>query len=302
MSSSQPPKGFYPSVEEYFESQRIGRSSQGWRAGGVVVLENQVLMSGKPPGTHLYMPMAHPELPFRLAHVMDDKTAREFVIKYGTLGYSRVAPHEEKVGGDPLWFFLGHARQVRTLLALARGLQDRPGDLRKTLLQYMTWERPERDNEDAPTFRFLDRREWQTIHYVGEGGDSLEMCLGDRDQVEGTATDILKTVISPNVQSITPKLDSTEQSGLRVMFGWQILLDVVYWHLLNIVSNSKPLAQCLECGAYFQQARPHQRFCPTSQEQIAEVMSGIGTRAQSRCALKYRARQHRNRRKEAQNG
>jgi len=106
----------------------------------------------------------------------------------------------------------------------------------------------------------------------------------------------IQLVLSGRLRGIHPSLEMRDAeaptgeplSRLRRAFDWDVLLQVVYWHIWNLIEGGHPLAVCQECGELFSQFDSRQRFCPAPEEEVEEVRAGMRTRAQSKCGLRYR--------------
>ena len=233
----------------------------------------------------LYFPMAHTRLPFELAKVNTDIGAVSFANKYGLLGHPFIfADTVEGVKGDRLDFFMGHVLQVRRLLALYRSVHLGEEELADNLAVLIGKEPTDRPTDQKPVVPYWFGANLSAIRYTALG----------RHTKESLAFDILATVISRNTTNLRPMLQRRDDdAGLVIQYRWGVMLEVLYWHLAILVTGNKTLGQCENCGRHFEMTDRRQLFCPPDEQQIAEAKSGLRSRAQSACALRYRARKHR---------
>jgi hypothetical protein len=289
------PKWF---ASEDFESERgeslqRGLSTQLWPICDAYFLEGGII---KAKGHHrLYFPLARPRLPFDLAKVPDgDKDAAlAFVRNWGHLGHFAVVDPKKRRDGDPLSFIWGHAYTVRNVLTLFKALQSEKPDVLDQALDKIVSLRPLTNNSPNtyPSWLWMAR---------SREGISFELL----DQTpEEFALKIISNSIAKNLEGTSPAIEiepdapgqppASPLSRLRFSFRWNALVEVAYWHLAGVVTAGRRIARCKECGGFFEQTDRRQEFCPPSEEEIIQARQGARSRAQSRCALRYRVRQQR---------
>ena len=116
----------------------------------------------------------------------------------------------------------------------------------------------------------------------------------EKDEI---ANSFICEVISANIEGLRPTLQRTYDDDstigrLKWLYTWDVLLEVVYFHLGDAVTGDKPLVECQYCHNLFQQTDKRQKYCPPSKEVIGEYKSGTRERAQSNCGLSQRQDRH----------
>lgn len=222
----------------------------------------------KPP--RWYTPSTRLELPGELAKLTpgDDAAVLRFAKIYGLLGYWYFMPENESVEGpvgDSLKWVWAHAETVRLVLSLKDKLDQEDAEgLEQTLRKL-----------EHPTLRgqfpvkFAARGILRTlVFYPTSSHRSL-------------AASILMSIVNENISGIHPKIAWDEKRGIFVPYSsFSTLIEVVYWHLSNVLSGGR-VTRCETCGGRFIQTDRRQRFCPT------------GTKQESPCAVKARVREWR---------
>ena len=275
------------------ESLQRGLSTQLWPVYDAYFLENSIIKS---EGHHrLYFPLARPRLLFDLAKVLDgDKDAAlAFVRNWGHLGHFAVVDPTKRRDGDPLSFIWGHAYTVRNVLTLFKALQSEKPDALDQALDEIVSLRP--FTKDAlntyPSWLWMARsREIISFELLDQTPEEFALKIISNSiakNLEGTSP-VVK--IEPDAPGQPP---TSPLSRLRFSFRWNALVEVVYWHLAGVVTRGRHISRCKECGGFFEQTDRRQEFCPPSEEEIMQARQRARSRAQSKCALRYRVRQHR---------
>lgn len=222
-----------------------------------------------------YLPMARSNLPFEVAKVGDGdpKAALGFVRQFGELGYWNQLQRrglEESEQGEPMQFIWEQAKKVRGVLQVFQASQQ--GDPR-ALAEALTAAVPEPEG-------------WNAFGIEARDGDN------------STRTSLLISLsISEHLNAIRPIVLPSEEDENQLQLGyqWTALFQVIYWHLAKVVTENRQLGICKECVNVFERTDKRQQFCPAPQEFVLHPRSDSVARAQSRCALRYRARQLRTR-------
>lgn len=299
-----------PSLEQFDQSMRLGWGSRVWMIAAEHVIDHDLLRPIGDLDFQAYLPMAFPKLPFELASIGfgDVDAALKFVTQWGLLGFPnnrlRGGLKLENVmhplqadgtplfknglssfDGEPLEFIWLHARQIRTVLHLAKAVQDQDVDALAEAQANMR-------SDANPTCRYYQviPRDYMWFYLVGysRGGITLHQ---DGPQA---ALSIIGSVLSRNLKGIEIGVESRGSaemglSGLGRTIRWDALIQVIYWHLFNhIVEGGHPLAICRECGSYYVRTDARQQFCPATELDRSEAKIGLRNRAQSQCALRFR--------------
>ncbi len=289
--------------QERNESLRLGPSSQMWWVFRRYEVVGQVIRAV--PAAKLrssYMPVAYPRLPFELAKIQqgDVKEALRFVNEWGLLspvGRKREDPPEFAFEGslDSIW---GHAHNIRAALDLRHALQENDSARLSALLETYALAADPLIASDPfgspdPSVRCFEHDGEYWVGSAWAGFHSFDMQT-DRDAPEAAellrhrlATELIGLIISAGIKPIGHRM-----KGLEEFLTWRSLIDVVYWHLKTAVRNG-PLQQCDECGGFFVQTDRRMKFCPPSEREVEQVKAGLQKRAQSKCALRHRAREWR---------
>ena len=236
--------------------------------------ENHRLIEHGAPMRYYY-PTLRPTLPFELAKVPDGdhEAALRFVKEWGFLGYQE---HYLR-NFDPLWFIWGHAATVRTVLSLwkalkhtAEGALDRAvnnlrqnlGNMEEPPAPIPQWIRgcieadpewPGWEPNVAPPYSWWmlsGNQLWACETELGANGLSADDQVAEALQViRETVSDNLRganSVIETETPISLHQRPTTELAGPS--FIWTIeckrLVDVVYWHLANLLVQGDPVRRC----------------------------------------------------------
>jgi hypothetical protein len=215
--------------------------------------------------------MAHPELPFELAKLVDGdgKEVLGFVRTWGLLGYDHLQGHKgEARYGDPVGFVLDCATRVK-------GVFDRLEQAREGVYDGALW-------GQVPSAIPLDGITL-SLNYKFNDDDpqAYEVVIDHSYEDSPPGSDELR---------LHMQHDSVRLTGVRLELRWRALIDVIYWHLALNATGDRGWGRCPECGSFFEKTDPRQRFCPPPQKIIQ-------TRTQSLCGLKFRARRSRERKR-----
>jgi len=260
-----------------------------------------------------YFPIATPGVVGEVARLKpgDEKAALAFARRWGLLGYSDMIIKvsggrvTHTPWGDPLLWIWAHANGIRAALGLHRllrkddmaGIEDylwrcrRSKDASRAHLQVDRLLQQGKITGLQPFIGPLFDVPPPTAHHA----DPALIC-GSRHLIGGTrwhvrATDDLRSVafrmiqsiINPNLAGVYRQLSipSLGDPRIEIMYGWDSLLSVVYWHLAEMVAGGR-VQECQECGMPFLQKHGRQRFCAPAPFYT-----------ESKCALKFRQRKHR---------
>ena len=274
------------------ESLRRGLSTQVWPLHDAYFLESRII---KAAGDHrYYFPLAKPKLVFDLAKVPDgdEDAALDFVRTWGQLGHFALVEPEKRQDGDPLPFVWGHAYTIRNVLTLFKALQSEKPDTLDQALNSILSPRPiTQDAPDTyPSWLWMRRSRVSVTFPFNQTPEELALkIISDSisKNLEGTSPAI---EIEPDVAGQAP---ASPLSRLHFTFRWNALVEAAYWHLGTVVTAGRRIARCKECGGFFEKTDRRQEFCPPSEEEKIEARHGVRSRAQSKCALRYRVRQQR---------
>ena len=278
-----------------------------------------------------YYPIAHPRLPFELAHVEfgDRKSLLTFVHQWGVLGEDRFRPYagpEPRASwhsSDSLDFVWAHARTVRHVLtlydALLRDDSDALADAMRNLavptqslgaLPALVDEVPPH-LETAPWWAargdivLFDPRCWSPSFGFVQEAEGYWPPGGYG--VEGAAAETIADFIAGNVSGIRATLYMRDQpwhkdedvemapplSRIRFAYAFDALIEAAWWHLANVVTDRGDVGRCRQCGHQFGRTDKRQEFCPPLDEHVLEAKLGNRQRAVSQCASRSRTRKYR---------
>ena len=236
-----------------------------------------------PEGVHtlgpfrICAPTNHPELPEKLAQLQNEDDILDFVNTYDLLGYDRLVPEEHKDGrGETVSWILAHAATVKLCLELTgmiqkvdlRGIVERlaikngvMGSISYAILDQVI-DKPdpkisEIGNRPSPSF-------W--VH----GAGPLEL-----------ARHVRRELINGNRRRVYHFLHSVGDRDVDVI-GFGSLIEAIYHHLADTVTQGRGVRPCKECGTYFVHSRRGQKFCPPP----------LGWK-DSKCAVRHRVRDNR---------
>jgi hypothetical protein len=219
-----------------------------------------------PTGTRTiqYEPMAETNLLNALLDVAQRKIKPiEFANRFGLLGYNYLVPTENRCkGGDPLNWFIAQAQTVYTateLIARVQEAQESTGG-RLHLVNYLREE-----ITDGP--------------YALGGRVSRIARPGFRNPIL-VANGFLRYLINANLGDTGRRLQSTE-SGIRTIFTFRALVQVIYWQLADQLGKSS-IHRCVECGRIFTHSNIRARFCPP-----------VGSKKISSCKSRWNVREFR---------
>lgn len=270
-----------------------------WRAGDKPFVEGLVVNDRSDEARRrAYRPQDFPLLPNALSKVKDERSALDFVRKWGLLGYSELllstlrlfdesaegdedkeravrAEVDQLAGGDPLPWFLAQAKSVRFATELVEALQiDRPGAVGLVLAIHQT--------------------EWRPAEFAGASGASLRFTLARGLEVrsrEYTELDsprmamrIVEDLVASNTRTVRRiLLPGSSGNRLRWTTNMSALSEIVWSHVGDWADHGLvKLCELETCRTPFLVTDGRQRFCPADEEG-----------GKSRCAGLYQKRQQR---------
>lgn len=207
--------------------------------------------------TEWYEPVSEPELLNALLDVAQGQLKPvAFADRFGLLGYNYIVPRENCCkGGDPLDWFMAHAFTVLTvsdLILCLKEARESPGG-RQNLANYL------KDLSDGPYAR-------------GGRVNRIRLRQYLRTNPIPPAIGILRFLLNANFGDAGRGLQST-QHGLRTIFTFRTLIQVVYWQLADQLGRSS-IHRCVECGRIFSHSNVRSRFClPTGGKKISACKS-----------------------------
>ena len=234
---------------------------------------------------HWYAPFVHEELAGEVAklRLADEHQILGFATTYGELGFRslvtygpgikspealwRQATHLDRktgkrsMGGDPLPWIRAHASGIYVCLAISNALTSGLSTKRLRALLDSFYGMP-----------YGDAVELGTIETARSGQKPLD-----------AARDLRALIINANLRRVHRYVSVDEKGKPRSFFGYSAPVDVVYWHLANLIDGGTvKRCEAEGCGGIFIQADPRQRYCPKRWRQ-----------RESSCAMRQRQRQGR---------
>lgn len=253
---------------EYFISQDTIRL--GGRKQTVDVL------LGKGSLASWFAPFVHAELPGELAKLRNanEQQILDFAGTYGELGFSSLVKHPKEafhydpqtgvrsMAGDPLPWIRAHASGVYICLALTEALSAS----RKT----------------AENLRRLLNGLNGTMY--GDGADVFDVLIAwTGESPQEMAREWRRRIINANVHRVHRYISVDEKGKDRSFFGFRAPVDVIYWHLANVIDGGT-VKRCEAdgCGGIFVKTDPRMRYCPKRWRERESV-----------CAMRQRQREAR---------
>ena len=276
------------------DSLSLGTSTQVWPVHDSYQVNGGFIKPSDSSRRHLYFPMAHPELAFRLAEIAgaEDEKVLEFVQTWGGLGYDHIKRNRVEDGrGDPIEFILDHAQRVKETFDLLEKITIPDGVPLESAKPHYSgptlWPLvPSQVPLDGISLKLRVMNK-QPLSYE----QAPELLLDQPHSEEEAAELALGTPEPPEVLRLHAEQGSSislDPVGVRLEVHWRAMLDVVYWHLASYASGERGWGRCQECGDFFNRTDPRRRFCPPPE--------GLYARSQSLCGLRYRARLSRQKR------
>ncbi len=226
-----------------------------------------------------YAPMEEPSLLGALIDVGQGRLKPlEFANGFGLLGYDKLVPPANRCGGDPLDWFMAHARTVLTVAGLIRGLkQARDGGPHS-----LAWYLQEKITKEPLVLGGRTPKEmWFQLKARTTGARSERL---PRRLVQNTIA-IVRYLLNENLGITERRLQFTEQRGLRTVFAFRALIHAIYWQLADQLGQNS-IHQCAGCGRIFIHSNVRARFCPPDAGKTI-----------SRCKSLWNVRAHRKRKR-----
>jgi len=136
-----------------------------------------------------------------------------------------------------------HARTVDTILTLKHALEE-PGE--EKLGQLRDFLRKEKGGPFAEEGRVFGT----TVSYIDWPQNPRRVAL-----------DIIRDLINRNIRGISWQLQ-IEGTKLGPTLHFSALIQVVYWHLAELVRIPAAVKRCKECDRIFLAENPRAEFCP----------------------------------------
>lgn len=265
-----------------------------WGVASDYVVADGVLIP-KGSRARAYVPIDFPQIVTELAKVNENdvRTIISFARKWGSLGYLRLVdsdtslPDEKRqrllaLGGDPLIWVGAHARSVHICLTILRYLSNgqQEDEQLGNYLQSLAGpsEILETDDLGILALSYGVGYQIRTMSY------GFPKAVGMPD-----ARTIIKSIINQNMNGLVIQLGQGHlRSPLGISYAYVALINVVYWHLLQMAIGKVGVGQCEDCGAYFPSTDKRQRFCPPY-----EGTAGLSGRAESVCGRRSRMKRFR---------
>ncbi len=249
-----------------------------------------------------YYPAGTPDIiqEFQKLSASDDSEISSAILsfarRWGHLGHdeTHTGNSEGKRGGDPVEWILSHSRDVNLVLGLVQ--LARIGDetqITKLLerIYFVLYGASDLD-DDASEF------DNDAIEIPGRPGvfwtrDRAEayreqLQLADWRTVPNSrhhAITVAASIISTNVSNIRMSASVDEANlGIRRWFTFEALVDVIWWHTMELTSGSTSLGICPSCGSIFKPTRSNQIYCPPPSYSVGKA---------SLCSVRFRMRKQR---------
>ncbi len=253
-----------------------------------------IIQNGKiiPEGEcELYDPFTIKQLPVFFSKVKDEKTANDFICKFG-------------LEGCELWEVLAHAEAVRFVLNLAKAITERNSSKVISLLSTKSLKNVEKVGphdhfyQDPHSYKIIDNLGFRGIALSPTG---MAMSYDSLDLYESKGNkrviDFLKTIgtteeisdsypftkaacyIEQQINRNLPPVEFNLQIKINIdkfidtgefqqLFYTSRLLGIIWWQTSQMILNQQnndascALRACEECGTIFLQTDKRQRFCP----------------------------------------
>ena len=272
------------------ESLRVGRSEKQWPVfehydikGDFTSVETgepmeipsweQIEASGEP---RWYYPLANPRLPFELAKIIpyDKESALVFLQSWGHLGIDAMQGQSPDTVHEPILLVWQHASSIKQILNLQQAIYD--GSERNFL-----------ESLAIPVSNGIG-----TLHWMNKV-QFRQLGIDYNDDPRLVAKNLISLIVTSNIDGVRTELFASD-SGFSIGYWWNNLIEIIYWHLANIVAGGNIVIPCEGCGSFFEQTNKKQKYCPPPIEQFLEVEQGKRSRVQSLCSGRTRTKKHRN--------
>jgi hypothetical protein len=243
-----------------FEGFHSVRPDYDIAPGGIVI--------GRGAHERWQAPIAHPELPQMVAKLetADDAGILAFYRAYGSLGFISLTADPDRafytwpngdrtMGGDPLDWVRTHARTVRVCFAIIEALQQNNNKALEHIIKDPSIGYAYRDEIAAVSAsELIDRAEH--IHRAWAGAKAQRRSLTTQARV------LRNSLINPNIARIHRQLIVTEETPDASRFTFRAQIEIVYWHLANVIEDGI-VARCKRpgCHAFFIQRHRSQEYC-----------------------------------------
>lgn len=157
----------------------------------------------------------------------------------------RAPAYIELASGEPLYWFMAHARTVRAARDLIICLKLKDGNRLRELLEAL----PRKQYAALGDLSEAEAFDWVTDYAA--------------HNLMGAGQEALIGLINPNIQGVQRELHVDSFGQLQYSFTFTALIQVIYWHLAALLNDDKlPPRFCQCCGEPFFPADPRQRYCP----------------------------------------
>jgi len=209
----------------------------------------------------------------------DESLILEFTNLYGSLGFSYYAEIGDRVGGDPIWWIIAHAKAVQTCMEIQKVIEENNEGLMKDLVKSMTFSLTAKEFHKSMAYLGemqspnLDAVISKKCYSILEGADKrmkviLVPDISDRDLLLTIQMDFLNSNIQ-NIkrefilERIDPKDESNTNNKIHSYFDFKALLDVIYWKLADKIDGGV-IKRCAAegCGGIFIQTDKRMIYCP----------------------------------------
>lgn len=247
----------------------------------VQVCEDVLVPTGR--AAELYGPFEEPDLLDAFLDVAQERLKPvEFADRFGPLGYNHIVPDENQcpLGGDPIAWFMAHARTALTITELIRRVKEAEESIGgcRHLANYFA--------EDIAAGPYA-------LGGVVKDLPWLRKMRPPPPEAIRSANHVLLFLLNTNLGNPLP-IDKywSKQAGFldtrrclqlvdgkfRSVFTLHALVQVIYWKLADQLGCSS-IRQCVECGRIFTHADSRIRFCPPSKgKQISRCKTSLNQR------------------------
>lgn len=233
-------------------------------------------------GRKLYFPFGMPEIltEFYKLQEGDEEELLKFTHTYGFLGYWRFlepTPPEGQpwLSAEPLEWIWWHHRTVRMALDLIEAVKSKDDDvLTRCFNRYGVL----KQENEILVYRF----QYAARGRVYDRGRDSEAhnAEGVESAAEFLAKWIVLSIINENTTTIRRKVFHLPGRPLWASYTFDALIEVIYWHLMEIVDGGRQIRRCKYCKTFFIATNAKKEFCPPPAYSVSQ-------RKQSLCGAKY---------------
>jgi hypothetical protein len=266
-----------------------GSIQKWWVADQYKIVNGAVAPIGRPNSRwQSYSPFDFPQLPLHLAKLKDGNKdlILEFVHTWGLLGYTQLmdcsSPESREAlwgkvnrGSDPINWITHHAKIIEIVLHLL----DRRSKFQRNGQPKILWDAIQYIMQDHTALITPDIIKYALGHLNSPLPDSITR---KNNGVKEKVAKLFKGILESNIVYLQDSLLIEDNGNIIRSKSFSALLPVIYSHLADAVTGQRSYTRCSfeECGNYFIQSDPRQRYCPHPGN----------SKSESLCSLKARKR------------